>query len=146
MSVLDILKQHEDRLLDRISRLEKQVQELETKNKKLEEKTQHQYAGFRDLLLNRITTPEDLEFDGRDFPTDLRTLVIKTIEWRESGNRERDEDGWLIPYRPHSGRVHMWLDQDAGFKNFPTLEETRAHVDQRSKWVDALLVELRKMM
>ncbi len=146
MSVLDVLKQHEDRLLDKISRLEKEVQELKSENQKLETKDQGQYNGFRDLLMNRVQTPEGLEFDGRDFPNDFRTLVIKTIEWREAGNRERDEQGYLIPYRPHSGRVHMWLDKEAGCPNLPTLEENRAYVDKRSLWVNALLVELKKMM
>jgi FtsZ-binding cell division protein ZapB len=155
MSVLDILKEHEDRLLARIARLETQVKELTSENEKLEEKKENQHKGLIDLLLGRTETPAGLEFhDGiiqRSFQADLHMLVLFTLEERWRGQKSRDDDGRLIPYIPYDGRVHMILDKESGFPNVgdpvtPTLEDAHIYVNKRKVWVNALLVALTKIM
>jgi hypothetical protein len=155
MSVLDILKEHEDRLLARIARLETQVKELTSERNNLEFKLILQHKGLTDLLLGRVETPEGLEFhDGikqRSFQEDLYMLVCHSLDGREKGYKERDEEGRLIPYTPYEGKVHMLLDKEAGFPNVggtvtPTLEDAHIYVNKRKVWVNALLVELKKIM
>lgn len=147
MSIIDVMQEYEKKILHRVSFLENRVKELEAENIKLNEQAEKKYFGLCNFVLNRIKAPEGLEFDGRDFITDLRALVIQTIERRESGKwKSFDDAGRLIPFIPDTGHIHMWLDKDAGFKNFPTLEETRAHVDRRHLWVLALLNELTRIL
>lgn len=155
MSVLDILKEHEDRLLARIRFLEEQLETSTVEKELLEEKLQLQQKGLTDLLLRRVPTPEGLEFhDGiiqRNFQDDLYMLVRHSINGREIGYKDRDDEGRLIPYLPYDGRVHMLLDKEAGFPNIgssvtPTLEDAHIHVNKRKVWVNALLIELKKIL
>ena len=139
--IAEMIRHYEQDLLDKIHSLEEKVADLTTANELLTNTWRDKHAALVTLLLKDMEVPNNISYDGRDFQTDLTTLVSHVIERREKGFRSSDAEGNHIPYVPNAGSMHKWLDHQTGF---PTL--TVSQIAERDKWVQALIVEFHKVM
>lgn len=141
MRLAEMIRHYEQDLLDKIHALEEKVAALTLANELTTNTWESKHDALVTLLLKDMKVPEDLQYEGRDFQTDLTTLVSHVIARRERGCKSIGEGGNHIPYIPDAGTMHKWLDTEAGF---PLLAADK--IAKRDVWIKALIVEFHKAM
>lgn len=153
MNIIQTLEEYDKRLQFKISNLETQVQTLTAENEELKQAQEHATNNnLIQFLLGKLEIKTELEFDGRDFAQDLRDLIELIAFRRSEGEVSRDDMHRAIPWHPTEGCLHRWLDKKTGFINTERserkmeLDVLRQHIEQRDKWIGALLIEYDKLM